>query len=111
MTLDLLEKTRLKILLQSVQGYESNRDFADYYVSKYVRFRKNRFYENNEEKLEAVTVDDITRVVSKYLSDDKGITIIEKPTLTFTQFYSLLSLIAVVIMMAIVIFYIRSRTR
>ena len=111
MTLELLEKTRLKILRQSVPGYETNRDFADYYVSKYVLFRKNRFYKNNEEKLEAVTVDDITRVVSKYLSDDKGITIIETPTLTFTQFYSLLSLIAVVIMMAIVIFYIRSRTR
>ena len=95
MTLELLEKTRLKILLQSVQGYESNSDFAGYYVSKYVLFRKDRFYKNNEEKLEAVTVDDITRVVRKYLSDDKGITVIETPTLTFTQFYSLLSLIAV----------------
>ena len=98
-------------MLKSVQGYESNRDIADYYASQYVLFRKNRHFENVEEKIEGVTPDDINRVVKDYLSEDKAVTIYETPTLTFTQLYLLLSMLFIVISLLIIIFYLRAHKR
>lgn len=111
MTEEVLEKYKLKLLLQSVQGYESNKEFADYYLSQYVLFRKDRLFENNEKKIEAVSVDDIDRVVKKYLSEDKAVTIYETPTLTYTQFYLLLSLFVVGLTLSVMVFYMRTRSR
>ena len=106
-----LEKARLKILLRSVQGYESNSDIADYYVSKYVLFRKNRYFENIEEKIEAVSLDDINRVIDKYLTEDKSVTIYETPTLNYNEFYILLTVILLIALVVVMLFYIRFRAR
>ena len=106
---ELLDKSKLKLLLQSVQGYESNAGFADYYASQYVLFRKDRFFENHEDKIEAVTTDDINHVVNRYLAADKAITILSTPTLTYTQLYLILSLTAILILLAITAIYMRSR--
>ena len=106
---ELLDKSKLKLLLQSVQGYESNAGFADYYASQYVLFRKDRFFENHEDKIEAVTTDHINHVVNRYLATDKAITMLSTPTLTYSQLYMILSLTAVVILLAIIAFYMRSR--
>jgi len=111
MNVELLEKSKLKILLQNVQGYESNANIADYYAIEYVRFRKNHYYENTEEKIEAVTVDDISRVVKEYLSEDKAVTLIETPTLTYTQFYVVLTFLLTAVVTVIIVFYMRARAR
>jgi len=111
MTEEVLEQYKLKLLLQSVQGYESNKEFADYYLSQYVLFRKDRLFENNEEKIEAVTVDDIDRVVKEYLSEEKAVTIYETPTLTYTQLYLLLSVLVFVLTLSAIVFYMRTRAR
>lgn len=108
---ELLEKSKMKILLKSVQGYESNKEFADYYMSQYVLFRKTRSFENVEQKIEAVSIDDIDRVVRAYLTEDKAVTIYETPTLTYTQLYILLSLLALALLMIIVMIYMRARAR
>jgi len=108
MNAELLEEAKLKILLQNVQGYEANMDIANYYVNHYLLFRKNRFYENVEEKIEAVSIDDIDRVVDLYLRDDKAVTLVESPTLTYTQFYVGLSVLVVFTGLIIVIFYLRT---
>jgi predicted Zn-dependent peptidase len=107
----LMQEAKLKILLRNVQGYEANMDFADYYANQYLLFRKHRYYEDVEEKIEAVTVDDIRRVVDEYLRDDKAVTLIESPTLTYTQFYVVLSLLVVFVGLIIVIFYVRTHAR
>jgi len=104
----LMQEARLKILLRNVQGYEANMDFADYYANQYLLFRKHRFYEDVEEKIEAVTIDDIRRVMDEYLSDEKSVTLIESPTLTYTQFYLGLSVSAFIILLIIVLFYLRA---
>ena len=104
---ELLEKSRLKILLRSVQGYESNSEFADYYSTQYVLFKKARSFENVEQKIESVTLDDIERVIKEYLSDDKAVTIYETPTLTYSQLYLLLSLLLLIIIMMVFVSYIR----
>jgi len=108
---ELLDKAKLKILLQNVQGYESNTDIADYYVSEYVFFRKNRNFENIEEKIEAVTMKDINRVLKKYLSENLAVTIYETPTLTYSQFYILLTIVCIIIVLLFLLFYIRTRAR
>ena len=58
-----MTKSKLKILLRNVQGYESNSEFADYYSAQYVLFKKHRVFANVEQNIEAVTLADIERVV------------------------------------------------
>ena len=105
---DLLQKAKMKILLQNVQGYESNAQFANYYASDYVHFREKGYFEDVEARIEAVTPADIARVARQYLSLEKGVVIVEKPTLTLTQFYLFLGLLAVALI--VVAFYLYTRT-
>jgi len=107
----LLQEAKMKILLQNVQGYEANMDIADYYANQYSLFRKNRYFENVEEKIEAVSIDDINRVVAKYLRDDKAVTLVESPTLTYTQLYTLLSLLALTVLLIVIVLYLRTHAR
>jgi predicted Zn-dependent peptidase len=108
---DLLEKSKMKILLQNVQGYESNAQFADYYASDYVYFKEKGYFEDIEAKIEAVTPGDISRVAGKYLALDKGVEIYETPTMTSTQFYILLSLLVVVVLTVLVYLYLKAHSR
>jgi zinc protease len=107
----LLEKSKMKILLQNVQGYESNAQFADYYASDYTYFKQKGYFEDVEAKIEAVTPDDIVRVAKKYLSLDKGVRIYETPTLTTTQFYVLMTLLVVLILSFTLYLYLKTRSR
>jgi len=108
---ELLEKSKMKILLQNVQGFESNGQFADYYASDYVYFKKKGYFEDVEAKIEAVMPEDIARVAQQYLSLDKGIIIYEKPSLTYTQLYLLLSLFVVVIIAIVFYLYLHAHKR
>jgi predicted Zn-dependent peptidase len=108
---ELLEISKMKILLQNVQGYESNAQFADYYASDYVYFKEKGYFEDIEAKIEAVTSDDIARVAKEYLSLDKGIVIYEIPTLTTTQFYILMSVLVVLILSLALYIYLKSHSR
>jgi predicted Zn-dependent peptidase len=107
---DLLEKSKMKILLKNVQGYESNAQIAAYYASDYAYFEKKGYFEDIEAKIEAVTTKDIARVAKAYLSLDKAIEIHEVPTLTYTQFYILLSILFLVLVAITVYLYIRTQS-
>ena len=108
---ELLHKSKMKILLQNVQGYESNSQIANYYAADYVYFKEKGHFQNVEEKIEAVTLEDIKRVAQKYLSLDKGVVIYEKPSLTYTQFYLLLSVLVLVLGGIVVYLYVRAHRR
>jgi predicted Zn-dependent peptidase len=108
---ELLEKSKMKILLQSVQGYESNAQFADYYASDYVYFKEKGYFEDVEAKIEAVSSDDIARVAKEYLSLDKGIEIYEMPTLTTTQFYIMISALVLLILSLALYLYLKAHSR
>jgi zinc protease len=108
---DLLEKSKMKILLQNVQGYESNAQFADYYASDYVYFKEKGYFEDIEARIEAVTPDDIARVAKQYLSLDKGVRIYEIPTLTTTQFYIVISLLVILILTFMLYLYLKAHSR
>ena len=108
---ELLEKSKMKILLQNVQGYESNAQFADYYASDYVYFNEKGYFEDIEAKIEAVTPDDIARVAKQYLSPEKGVRIYEIPTLTTTQFYVVMTLLVVLILSLVLYLYLKAHSR
>jgi predicted Zn-dependent peptidase len=108
---ELLEKSKMKILLQNVQGYESNAQFADYYASDYVYFKEKGYFEDIEARIEAVTPDDIARVAKQYLSLDKGIRIYEIPTLTTTQFYVVISLLFGLVLSLVLYLYLKAHSR
>ena len=106
---ELLEKAKMKILLQSVQGYESNADFADFYATDYVEIRKLGALVDDEAKIQAVTAADIARVAKKYLSAERVVQIEEIPTLTYTQLYQLVSILLVMLLGVLFYFYLRLR--
>lgn len=108
---ELLEKSKMKILLQNVQGYESNAQFADYYASDYVYFKEKGYFEDIEARIEAVTPDDIARVAKQYLSLDKGVRIYEIPTLTTTQFYVVISLLFGLVLSLVLYLYLKAHSR
>ena len=106
---ELLEKAKMKILLQSVQGYESNADFADFYATDYIEIRKLGALVDDEAKIQAVNAADIARVAKKYLSPQLAVQIEEIPTLTYTQLYELISVVFVLLLGVLVYFYLRLR--
>jgi predicted Zn-dependent peptidase len=108
---ELLEKSKMKILLKNVQGYESNSQIAAYYASDYAYFEKKGYFEDIEAKIEAVTPEDIRRVARQYLSQDKGIEIFETPTLTYTWFYLLMTALVLVLASLAVYMYMRAHSR
>jgi len=107
---ELLEKSKMKILLQNVQGYESNAQFANYYASDYVYFKEKGHFQDVEAEIEAVAPEDIARVAGKYLSLDRGVVIYEIPTLTTTQFYVMLSVVVVLLLSLVLYLYLKSRS-
>lgn len=108
---ELLEKSKMKILLQNVQGYESNAQFADYYASDYVYFKEKGHFQDVEARIEAVSVEDIARAARKYLALDKGVEVYEIPTLTSTQFYVLMTAVIVLLLSFVLYVYVKARKR
>lgn len=108
---ELLEKSKMKILLKNVQGYESNSQIAAYYASDYAYFEKKGYFEDIEAKIEAVTPEDIRRVAREYLSQDKGIEVYEKPTLTYTWFYMLMTTLLLILVSLALYMYMRAHSR
>ena len=92
-----VEQTKRKILLRMVQGVEANSKVADYYVSSVFEYETNGGLIDEEARIEAVTVDDLHRVATKYLPLSRAVVIHEVPTLTYEQFYTVLALLVFVV--------------
>ncbi|MFQ5994453.1 MAG: M16 family metallopeptidase [Acidiferrobacterales bacterium] len=90
-----IETTKQRILLARVQGYESNAEVANYYVSNVHELRTHGNLLDLETEIANVQATDIQRVVRKYLRKELQVTIRSTPTLTYTQFYVALGIIVV----------------
>ena len=97
---DDINKSKQKILLSWVQGYESNSDIADYYVSKHHELRQHGALINHEERIERVTANDIHNVASRYFIDQQSVIIKYSPQISYRHLYILIGslfLIAVLV--------------
>ena len=88
-----VELVKRKLLLQMVQGYESNSELADYYADSIFEYETNDGLVDQEARIEQVTADDLSRAARRYLSLDRAVVFRELPTLTYSQFYTGLVLI------------------
>ena len=86
-----LVKNSFKLAFE--QGYEKNLNFADYYTYVTDELREKGTIDNMEEKIEAVTVEDVNYVLNKYFDKKMAVVAIYKPFMTYTQFYSVLVLV------------------
>ncbi|MFW2439616.1 MAG: M16 family metallopeptidase [Arenicellales bacterium] len=77
------------------RGLESNSSVADYYIDFLHEVDLKGGFIDQESYLEGITPKDVRRVVDRYLIDSKMAFLINKPTLTYTQFYLLLCLIII----------------
>lgn len=85
-----LKETKLKILLSAARGYETNSDFSKHYVQSDFEIKEHDALINYEDGIEKVTLEDIQRVSLKYFNADNRVIAVSSPTLTYTQFYSLI---------------------
>jgi len=99
---EIVEQTKRNLLLQIVQGFESNSEVADYYAGSVFEYESNGGLVDEEARIEAVTVDDLHRVATKYLPLSKSIVVHEVPTLTYVQFYTVLVLLALALAVGVV---------
>ncbi len=97
-----VELTKQKILLQWVQGYETNAGLAGFYArSVHDLIRTGRF-PDYEHDIEAVTAGDVVRVVKKYLVGGREVLIRGVPSVTYTRFFTVLLLIAAAVLLVLV---------
>jgi predicted Zn-dependent peptidase len=99
-------RTKQRILLQWVQGYETNAAIADFYVSVLHRLNKAGRFGNYEQEIERVTPAALARVAKTYLRKERQVEIRGVPTLSYTWFYFGLGAVAVT---ALFIFYLMVR--
>jgi zinc protease len=93
-----LNNTKQEILLSWAQGYESNSDFADYYVSHDYELKEQDAFINHEDRVESITLEDIGHVVSRYLNDERMVIVKKRPTFTYTQFYSIIGFLILAVL-------------
>ena len=105
LTPDDLERIKQNVLLQWVQGYETNAGMADFYAGSLEDLRKRGKFLNIEKGVSRVTSADIHNVVLKYLRIDREINVTSTPTLTYTQFYVLLGLFIAGLIAAVFLIY------
>ncbi len=85
-----LDSVKRKILLNAARGYESNSSFSEYYALNSEDLTRYGRYENYEDGIEKVTLEDIKEVTNTYFNDDNLVVTVVTPTFTYTQFYLLL---------------------
>jgi predicted Zn-dependent peptidase len=83
------------------RGLESNGSIADYYIDYLHEVDLKGGYIDQESYLEGITPQDVRAVVERYLIDSKMAFLISKPTLTYNQFYLLLCLTVISLMLLI----------
>lgn len=106
-----LKETKLKILLNSARGYETNEDFSEYYVKSYYEIKEHGALNNFEDGIEKVSLEDIQRVSLKYFNANNRVIAVSSPTLTYTQFYILILLMLTVISVLVWRIVLRVRRR
>ena len=82
-----LDTVKRKILLNAARGYESNASFAEYYALNVEDLQRYGKFENYEDRIEGVSLQDISDATNKYFRDDHLVIAIVKPAFTYTQFY------------------------
>ena len=101
-----VERTKRKILLQWAQGYETNAGLASLYAERLPLIdrqgnRRNeglasRFH-SYESEIEAVSADDLHRVVARYIRPERRIDITSAPTMSYAAFFTLIGGIIAII--------------
>lgn len=87
-----LSKTIKSLIRNRARGLESNRSIAEYYIDFLHEVDTQGVFIDQEARLEGITPQEVRNVIERYLVDSKLIYLMNKPTLTYNQFYLLLLL-------------------
>ncbi len=82
---ELLSAIKNRLLTTISQGYESNREIADFYVESLHEIQKFGDLTRREEKINALSASDIQRVAKQIFAKAPPIVFRDTPTLTYTQ--------------------------
>lgn len=98
---DDIAKTIKSLLRSWARGLESNSSIADFYIDYLYELDTNESYVDQESHLESITPQDVRTVVERYLVDSRLAYLKNSPTLTYNQFYLLICLTAISLLLLI----------
>ena len=90
LTEETVHALKQEILLMSARDYETNAEVADYYVESMHELEDEGALINEEDRLMAVSAEDVRRAAATYLDLDRAVTVVERPLLTHDTLYLLL---------------------
>jgi len=105
-----VELAKRKLLLQMVQGHESNSELAGYYANSVFEYETSGGLVDQEARIEQVTAEDLHRIAQRYVSLDRAVVFREAPTLTYSQFYTGL-VVMITLIGAILVLVVHRRVR
>lgn len=86
-----LERVKQRMLLQMVQGFESNMAIADYYADTWDELTGFGRLLDHESAIEKVTAADVYRVANRYLQPEQSVAFYEQPTLSHARLFTILA--------------------
>ncbi len=105
------EQARRRILLGRLQRYETNAEFAEYYVHNLNELRTQGRFLDREQALARLSPEDVAPTLNRYFRTDRELVFHSTPTLTYTQFYIALGACVLILITTLAYGYWRLRRR
>ncbi len=108
-SLEQVDRTKRKILLQWAQGYETNAGLASLYKEKFasadhqaglINGTRSARFQSYEHEIGAVSPDDLDRVIARYLRPERRVDIRSVPTISYSAFFTFIGSVLLVIALA-----------
>jgi len=103
------EKVKKGLLLGYAQGFESNEDYADYYVGHAWELKKWGKFRDEESAIEIANINDVKAMAKLYLVDLNMLVYQTRPTLTYHQLFVSLAMLIIFITLSATIYIHRKR--
>jgi len=103
------EKVKRGLLLSYAQGFESNEDYADYYVGRAWELKELGRFRDEELAIGIASINDVKEMARHYLVDQNMLVYRTQPTLTYHQMFVSIALLMLLVTLAVTVYLHRSR--
>lgn len=106
-----LALVKSKLLMSIARGFESNSGMADYYTASFYEIEKYGALIREEDRIDALTAEDIQRVANAIFAEKPPIIFHDKPTFTYTQLAFLIGVFVLLVSLVVFKYFKGKRAR